>query len=614
MRYFGYGNVKLTDGLLARRQRLNRDVTMRAVYERFAESGRFAAFGCDWRQGQPGKPHIFWDSDVAKWMEAAAYILKDARDPFLEEKVEGVIDMIERNRRPDGYFNSYYLTVEPSSRFTDRSRHELYCCGHLIEAAVAYAEATGRTRFLSLTEDYAELVRRVFAEEKSAAFTTPGHEEIELALIRLYRFTGKRKYLDLATFFLDQRGANEPDRIAEGPREVPGKPPKNYDYNQSHLPVRRQTEARGHAVRAVYLYSAMADAALETCDAELAAACDALFEDITERKMYVTGGIGSTNIGEAFTVPYDLPNAEAYTETCAAVGLCFFAARMAALRDSGKYADVVERALYNGIMSGLSLDGKGFFYENPLEITLSEHFSSDRGARRFPLTQRPELFSCSCCPPNINRFLASAGGYIFRDGGDTLIIDQYCGSVLDAGERGCLVDTDYPRTGRIVIRPRGFARVRLRIPGWCRSFTLSRGYEMKNGYAETDGAGEIILELDMTPFPVRADGRVTRDAGRFCVERGPVVYCAERVDNRFDLASVILPADFEAGETPDPLTGLPALDVTAESEEPEEDGPLYCDARRSPPRKRPVTLRMIPYFAFANRGESDMRVWFRAGN
>jgi len=607
MRYYDYGRVRLTSGLLHSRQELNRTATLRAVYDRFVETGRFDAFACEWREGQPNKPHIFWDSDVAKWMEAAAYVLRDHDDAFLRDAIEKVVGLIEKNRRDDGYFNSYFLTVEPAARFRDRSRHELYCCGHLIEAAVAYAEATGDERFLRLMEDYVGCIRRVFVEEKSTAFDTPGHEEIELALIRLYRYTGKREYLDLCMFFLNTRGNSEADRAAEGP-DQPGKPPKVFDYNQSHLPVRRQKEARGHAVRAVYLYSAMADAALETGDEELAAACDALFEDITQRKMYVTGGIGSTYIGEAFTGPYDLPNAEAYAETCAAIGLIFFSARMAALRFSSVYADVVERALYNGVLSGLSLDGKSFFYTNPLEITLSEHFSSDRGAIRLPITQRPPLFSCSCCPPNVNRLLASVGGYIYGREGDVLIIDQYCGSVLDDGERGATVETDYPRSGRIVIRSRGFARVALRIPGWCASFALNRSFTIENGYAVCEADGEIILDLDMTPFPVRSNSRVVRDVGKICVQRGPVVYCAEAVDNPSNLAAVSVPVGFECEETD---AGLPLPSLSVGAVYADDEGPLYADARRSPSNKKPLRLNMIPYFAFANRGESDMRVWFR---
>ncbi len=603
------GKVKLSSGLLFEKKKLNREVTLGAVRDRFEETGRFRAFGCSWRNGEPCRPHVFWDSDVAKWIEGASYVLAEEPDPDLEAKIEEIVDCIEKNRASDGYFNSYYLSCEPSARFSDRSKHELYCLGHLIEAAVAYAEATGKTRFLSLMEDYVACVRRAFVTEKTAKFTTPGHEEIELALIRLYRFTGKREYLDLALFFLDNRGANEKDREASGPAVQPGKPPRNYDYNQSHLPVRKQFEARGHAVRAVYLYSAMADAARETGDAELEYACRRLFEDITERKMYVTGGIGSTHVGEAFTSAYDLPNGEAYTETCASIGLVFFCRRMTSLGRRAEYADVIERALYNGILSGLSESGDRFFYENPLRITLSERFSSDVGQRRLPLTQRPEMFSCSCCPPNVNRLLASLGGYIYGREGDTLIIDQYCGSTLDDGERGAEVETDYPRSGRIVIRPRGFERAALRIPGWCASYTLNRPYTLENGYAVCEADGEIILDLDMTPFPVRADSRVLRDAGKICFARGPVIYCAEGVDNHFPLDTATLREIPEIIVTSDRVCGLPVLEVGVKV--PEPGGPLYADARRFPVRLRDERMRLVPYFFFANRGESDMRVWFQ---
>lgn len=612
MNYYDYSKVTVGDCFLGEKQELNRKVTMRAVYDRFAESGRFDAFRCDWREGQPNKPHIFWDSDVAKWMEAAAYVLRGHPDPDLQKKIEDLIDLIEKNQGEDGYFNIYYTAVEPSRRFTDRRRHELYCAGHLIEAAVAYAESTGRVRFLRIMEKYARYIRRVFCEEKSAAFVTPGHEEIELALIRLYRFTGKKEYLDTALFFLDRRGREEADLadpdVRAGQRRVPWEP--NFDYNQSHAPVREQREARGHAVRATYLYSAMADAAFETGDAELAEACDCLYEDITRRKMYVTGGIGSTSIGEAFTNAYDLPNAEAYTETCAAIGLVLFCRRMAQLHDRAEYADVIERCIYNGILSGLSLDGERFFYENPLEIDLSGHFRNDYGEKRYPLTQRPRIFSCSCCPPNINRFLASLGGLIYAEENGTLYVNQFVASVLEDGERYCRTVTDYPVTGKMIFEVRGFERIAVRIPSYAGGLRSSAPFTEKDGYAviETEtGETTIECEIPLRSFPVRSCSRVTRDVGRICVQRGPVVYCAEAVDNDGLFATVLSP-DFAFTESQDPRFGLPVIDADAVVLE--SDGKLYVDALREPVSRRKTKLRLIPYYAFANRGESDMRVWF----
>ena len=331
-----FSDAQITGGFWKSVQDRNRDVTLECVRRQFELTGRFDALRCDWREGQPNKPHIFWDSDVAKWVESAAYVLKQHSDDALERRVEDVIDQIEINQRPDGYFNSYYLSVEPGSRFTNRWDHELYCAGHWAEAAVAYFDATGKRRFLDLICRYIDLIDRVFRVEQSAAFLTPGHEEIELALVKLYACTGDEKYRDLCLFFLDMRGTeNGKDKETASPAGL---------YMQSHLPVREQKTAEGHAVRACYLYCAMADAARLTGDEKLREACEALFDNIYERRMYITGGIGSSHDGERFTGDYDLPNADAYAETCAAISLALFASRMSLLSADGKYADVVERA------------------------------------------------------------------------------------------------------------------------------------------------------------------------------------------------------------------------------------------------------------------------------
>ena len=383
MQLIPHSRVTLTGGYLAEKQALNRRVTLQAVYDRFYETGRITAFGHGYPDADPIRPHFFWDSDVAKWMEGAAYVLAHEPDPALEAKVDAIIDDIAAHQHADGYFNIYFTVVEPDKRWSNRDWHELYCAGHLMEAAVAYAEATGKTKFLSCMEKYADYIAKIFMEEQSAAFHTPGHEEIELALVRLYRHTGKKQYLDLAAYFINTRGVAE----EQG---------KN-NYNQSHLPVREQDSAEGHAVRAMYLYTGMAYLAAETGDEALIAACKKLWADATEQKMYITGGLGSTYIGEAFTTPFDLPPDQAYTETCAGIALCFFANGMLALENHAAYADVIERALYNGVLSGLSHRGDEFFYENPLEVNLSERFVSVWGARRFPAHRRVACFACSCC-------------------------------------------------------------------------------------------------------------------------------------------------------------------------------------------------------------------------
>ena len=518
--------VTLGEGYWKKKADLNRNVTMGAVYDRFDESGRIAAFKCDWKEGDPQRPHIFWDSDVAKWMEGAAYILEKESAPELEAKVEALVDEIEKNQHEDGYFNIYYTVVEPDKRWTNRDCHELYCAGHLMEAACAYYNATGRDRFLRCMEKYADYIAKVFMIDHSAAFNTPGHEEIELALYKMYKTTGERRFYDLMKYFLETRGQpdNKEAQIFAAAH-----------YAQSHAPIREQHDAYGHSVRAMYLYSGMADYAAESGDEALLAACRDLFEDTTRRKMYVTGGIGSTNIGEAFTIPYDLPNAKAYTETCASIGLIFFANRMfrADPVKDAKYADIVELELYNGALSGLSLDGEKFFYENPLEINLTERhrITATNDGEHWPITQRVRIFGCSCCPPNVNRLLPAVGDYFYGydETEGAVYVNQFGTSVFEKDGVKVSQVTEYPMDGTVRIVSN--VPVYVRVPGWCRSFTTDRPHVMAHGYAKFD-AGEITLTFAMKPVLLSANPRVTNNLGRAALRYGPFIYCAEEIGGR----------------------------------------------------------------------------------
>ncbi len=594
MKHFSYKQVDLTGGFMAAKEKLNRDVTIYAVYDRFDETGRIGAF--DFNTDQV---HYFWDSDVAKWIEGASYIIAKHPNAELEEKIEHLIDRIEKYQGEDGYFNIWYTVKEPNGRWTKRANHELYCAGHLFEAAIAYAEATGKERFLHCMEKYADYIYKVFVEEDSAAFSTPGHEEIELALVRMYQYTGKKKYLDLAAHFINLRGVSEKDDLS--------------NYHQTHLPVRAQREAQGHSVRAVYLYTAMADLARELNDDGLCSACEALYRDIVTKKMYITGGIGSFHYGETFSNPYDLPNAEAYTETCAGIGLMFFCQRMQTLYNDATYADTIERVFYNGMLSGLSLDGDAFFYENPLEITMLEHFSNNFGTRRFPITQRKKSFSCSCCPPNINRLLPKLCEYVYGIDGDTLYVNQFVPSKLDNGTVRCEMKTDYPVNGKILLRAEGVKKIAVRIPSWCASYRLNKAHTVQNGYAIFDNDGEAILELDMTPFAIRANAKVIRDAGKLCVQAGPIVYCAESVDNGENLHAFAISADFTSHVIYDEKYGLNTLEIEG-FRYTDSDDALYTRADAKKTVLLPTKIKMIPYHAFANRGETDMLVWFKEKN
>ena len=332
--------------------------------------------------------------------------------------------------------------------------------------------------------------------------------------------------------------------------------------------------------------------------------------DITKRKMYITGGIGSTCVGETFTRAYDLPNEEAYTETCAGIGLMFFCERMLALENCAAYADTIERVLYNGVLSGVSLDGKAFFYENPLEITLADHFSNCFGTKRYPITQRVECFGCSCCPPNLNRLFPKLSEYVYGLDGDTLYVNQFAASELCTDGVTCVMQTSYPNDGKVHIKASGVKQLAVRFPAWCKSVKTDKPYrEVKDGYMLFDNT-DVTVEFDMTPFAVRSSAKVWRDAGSLCVQAGPVVYCAESVDNGENLHKYLLSPDLCAKAHFEKAFGLKVLDVEAYELCDTAHDELYARADTEAPVLTKTTLRMIPYSAFANRGESDMLVWF----
>ncbi len=602
-------NIDLTDGFWQKRQALIRRVTMGNVYKRFAETGRFEAFRFNWKEGMPNKPHIFWDSDVAKWIEAVAYLTEKQRDPELEAIVDDVVEQIEKNRMPDGYFNSYFGLLEPENRFTKRWAHELYCAGHLLEAAIAYKEATGKDRFYQLMKDYMDLIYRIFYVEHSAAFSSPGHEEIELALVKLYRHCGEKKYLDLAQYFVEDRGKEH-----ENPDD-PGH--TNGSYHQDHLPIREQKTAEGHAVRACYFYCAVADLARETNDKTLFDAADTLFENIVRRRMYVTGGIGQTPVGEAFMEDFDLPNQSAYAETCANLSLALFARRMSVLCPDAKYADTAELVLYNSFLSGISLDGRAFFYANMHENDSHVRRRHYDGRHRIysPEDERVEVFGCSCCPPNVVRTIASIADFQYTTDGNTVWCHQYISSHAKIDGRTLQVETGYPYDGAVRLIWCGTAgTLALRIPGWCKSYTLTKNgaaaeARVERGYAYLEAAdGDVfMLTMEMQVRYLESDPRVWEDAGRVAVARGPLVYCMEGCDNDFGVAlrDLRLPAPERFVTEWDETLGAMAL--TANGYRRDWSGRALYDA---PASLVECPLRLIPYFSFANRGATDLLLWF----
>ena len=454
--------------------------------------------------------------------------------------------------------------------------------------------------------DYADLIKKIFMDEQSAAFDSPGHEEIELALVKLYDYTHEERYLELARFFIDKRGSQA--KLPEG---------DNYHRGtniQDHLPVREQFTAEGHSVRACYLYSAMADLALRDGDEGLKLASEMIFDNIVNAKMYITGAVGSTHIAEAFEEEYRLPNDTAYAETCAALALALFARRMEKIEVDSRFADTVERVIYNGFLSGLSLDGKSFFYENAQEIDLEERrivkeALRDTSGIHFPITQRLEVFNCSCCPPNVTRFIASIGDFVYNYDDDTIYVNQYMDSTAKLGGLTLVQKTDYPFDGRIEFTlTGGNRRIALRIPGWCRVWSVGKngascGAVVERGYAYIDAndGDTILLELRISARRVKSNPRVLTNRGMSAITWGPFVMCLEGVDNGGSLTGVrLVGKSFTLGR--DEQLGLPCLYCPAVRES--TDG-LYSDKTTT----EPFTAKLIPYFAFANRGETDMRIW-----
>jgi len=587
---------------------------------------------------------VFQDSDLGKWLETVGFALSIEPNPELERTADEVIELLGRAQRPDGYLNTYYTVKEPGKRWTNlRDNHELYCAGHLMEAAVAYYEATGKRRFLDIMAKYADYIASVFGEGEGQIRGYDGHPEVELALVKLAAATGDAKYMELSKFFVDERGrephffdAEEKARLERDGVDNPRlREKRKYDYFQAHLPVRQQTTAEGHSVRAVYLYTAMADLAAAYGDKELFDICRTLWRDTTRRKMYVTGGIGSSAYEERFTVPFDLPADRAYTETCAAIGLMFWAQRMLQIEPDREYADVMELALYNGVLSGISLDGKSYFYVNPLEVwPETANFRHDM--RTVKVTRQP-WFGCACCPPNIARLLASLGEYVYGqdEASGDVYVHLYIGgeASLDVGGKPVKLTqrSDYPWNGDVELtvdaaEPTAFG-VALRVPGWSRGFAVTVNGEPvdvavgANGYAvvrRTWVSGDrIALSLPMPVDVVCAHPSVRDAAGKVALRRGPVVYCLEEADNGANLRDIVLPDDakLEARFDASLLGGVCVVEgagwrteegAAGDGDAPEE---LYTTRRF---RKIPAPIRAVPYYAWSNRGPGEMTVWIRS--
>ncbi len=582
---------------------------------------------------------VFQDSDVAKWIEAASYSLQVKYDAALDKELDELIDLIGRAQEADGYLDTYFTVKEPNHKWQNLCEaHELYCAGHMMEAAVAHYKATGKKSLLNIMQKNADHICSIFGEGKKRGY--PGHPEAELALMRLYEVTGEEKYKEMAAFFVRERGA-EPNFFEEEWKKrdwsvwSKEKGTVNTMYHQAHKPVTEQTEAVGHAVRAVYLYSGMADVAKEEKDEALKGACRTLWNNITRKQMYLTGGIGSTVLGEAFTKDYDLPNDTAYAETCAAVGLIFFAKRMLGMEKNGNYADVMERALYNCVLAGMSMDGRKFFYVNPLQV--KPGYSGEVVTHKHALPDRPTWFGCACCPPNVARLLLSLSEYAWQQDGDTLYSHLYIGGTYRAENGGLVIKTttNYPYDGKITYvveeayreedakkeeTDKAAKRLALRIPAWSLDTKLfingrEEPLQVKDGYAypgkELAKGDRIVLKLDMTPRKVYANLNVSEDAGKVALQRGPLVYCFEGVDNGKNLD--VLRADkdgavTETWKTVETLGEIPVLTLKGKALSGSSE--LYSFER---PKETSCTLTAVPYFMWDNRGLNEMKVWMEEG-
>ena len=612
-----FTSVKVGDGFWGQRLKASREVTIPLAFSKCEESGRYENFV---KAAHPSEEYKvegnpFDDTDVYKTIEGASYVLQTYPDKKLEAYIDSVLTVVAAGQEPDGYLYTFRTMnpKHPHSWSGDKrwvqvevDSHEFYNLGHMVDGAVAYYQATGKRNFLDIAIKYADCVIREVGLGQGQIDRVPGHQIAEMALCRLYLLTGEKKYLDQAKYFLDRRGKTE----------------RRNTYNQTHLPITEQDEAVGHAVRATYMYSGIADVAALTGDKEYIDAIDRIWENIVSKKYYITGGIGASRRGEAFGKNYELPNAEAYCETCAAIGNVYVNHRMFLLHGESKYYDVLERTLYNGLLSGVSLQGDGFFYPNPLETA--------GGYERKP------WFGCACCPSNICRFIPSVPGYVYAVNGNDLYVNLYMPNTLTQKVNGKDVvlrqETGYPWNGDVQITiDKNSAKtfsLKLRIPGWVRGEVApgelykyadgkSLGYkvlvngeevssELDKGYFTITRSwkkgDKVSLHLDMEPRVVTAREEVLADRGKIAVERGPIVYCAEAADNSFPVRSVLMSPVPAMTVSHGDILGYPVEKISTVAQT------LHYD-QMGRLRVYDVKLTMIPYYAWCHRGAGEMAVW-----
>lgn len=575
---------------------------------------------------------VFQDTDVAKWLEAIGFALSWERDEKLEALADETIDLIGRAQQPDGYLNTYFTIKEPGLRWTNLMEgHELYTAGHMIEAAVAYYEATGKKKFLDIVSRFADLICDTFGAEEGKIHGYPGHQEIELALVKLYRVTGTHKYLELAKYFIDARGEGENYFLNEEKKPAfkrifPDFHDYNPAYSQSHQPVRKQKTAEGHAVRANYMYSAMADLACEYEDDRLKAACENLWDNMVHKRMYITGSVGSSGILERFTTDYDLPNASNYSETCASIALAMFGKRMADMEKDASYMDAVERALYNTVLSGIAMDGKSFFYVNPLEVWPANCIPRTSMEHVKPVRQK--WFGVACCPPNITRTLASLGQYVYFQEKDQIYVNLYIANETEVQIGGnpfkITLEGNFPWENNLRFTVDGESEsegmIAFRVPSYAKNFCIlhnGQKVEIKTekGYAKIAGkfSHEIFeISFEAPAVFVHANPQVRADVAKTAVVKGPLVYCLEEADNGDDLSALLI----DTAQTPEEiyddqlLGGCSVVHISGRkiSGEGWNEHVLY---QEKPVSLEDVKLTLVPYCYWGNRKAGEMLVWMK---